>query len=119
MEGWTMSIRLIITGKVKEGMADDWKDLATRATAACRDEEGTTIYRWYLSDDDRAINHDEYTDEAAFFAHFGAATESGVIDAWMGSEDVEHVAVLDPVNDEMAEALKGFGAVHYSMVDGF
>jgi hypothetical protein len=37
----------------------------------------------------------------------------------MGSEDVEHVAVLDPVNDEMAEALKGFGAVHYSMVDGF
>jgi hypothetical protein len=24
----------------------------------------------------------------------------------MGAEDIEHVAVLDPVNDEMTEALK-------------
>lgn len=114
-----MSIRILITGKVKDGMTDDWKSVAAKATAASREEEGTLVYRWYLADSGDAINYDEYTDEAAFFAHFAAANESGVIEGWMGSEDVGHVAVLDPVNEEMAEALKPFGAVYYSMVDGF
>ncbi|MDH3606676.1 MAG: antibiotic biosynthesis monooxygenase [Acidimicrobiia bacterium] len=114
-----MSIRILITGTVKDGMTAEWKAVAAKATAACRDEEGTLVYRWYLADSGQAINYDEYTDEAAFFAHFAAANESGVIEGWMGSEDVQHVAVLDPVNDEMAEALKAFGAVYYSMAEGF
>lgn len=114
-----MSIRILITGKVKDGMTDAWKDVAAKATASSSNEEGTIVYRWYLADNGQAINYDEYADEAAFFAHFGAATEAGVIDGWMGAEDIEHVAVLDPVNDEMAEALKAFGAVYYSMVEGF
>ena len=57
-----MGIRILITGKVKDGMTDDWKAVAARATAAARNEEGTLVYRWYLSESGHAINYDEYAD---------------------------------------------------------
>ena len=46
-------------------------------TAVAKDEEGTIGYKWYVSADGSFINEDVYTDEAAFLAHIGAATESG------------------------------------------
>ena len=114
-----MGIRILITSKVKDGMTDEWKDLAAKMTDAARTEPGTTLYRWYLNDSGLAINDDVYEDEAAFFAHFGAATGAGNIEAWMNVVDITHVAVLDPVNAEMTEALEAFGAVHYAMPAGF
>ena len=46
-----MSIRLILHGKVKDGMTDAFKAPGADMVAAARNEPGTTTYRWYLSDD--------------------------------------------------------------------
>jgi len=112
-----MSIRVILHGKVKDAAA--WRDLSARATAAAKDEPGTTGYRWYLGDDGTFVSEDVYADEAAFFAHIGAMTESGRMDEFMAGMDLAGVLVLDPVNDEMKEAAKAFNAVHLAMIDGF
>ena len=114
-----MSIRMILYGNVKDGMTDAYRDAATPMTSAAREEEGTTTYKWFLSEDGHFVNEDVYTDEAAFFAHFGAATERGAVDAFLGTMDLEGVMVLDPINDEMAEALAAFGATEYTMIEGF
>ena len=114
-----MSIRLILHGKVKDGMTEVFKEAGAAMTAASKEEPGTTTYQWFLSDDGHFMNYDVYDDEAAFFAHFGAATESGNADKYMGAADFEGVMVLDPVNDEMKAGLADFGAVHYAMFEGF
>jgi len=114
-----MSIRIILHGKVKDGMVDEFKEVAEGMIAAAREEEGTTTYRWYLSDDGHFMNDDIYTDEAAFFAHLGAATEAGFVEKYTGSIVMGGVLVLDPVNDELKGALEAFGAVHYDMIGGF
>jgi quinol monooxygenase YgiN len=114
-----MSIRLVINSTVKDGMEQAWRDVAAKMTAASRDEEGTTGYLWHLGEDGKAINMDTFTDEAAMFAHVGAATEAGMVDAWMGTIDVSSFNVLDPVSDEAKQALAAFGASHYSQVEGF
>ncbi len=114
-----MSIRLILYGKVKDGMMDDFKAAGADMVAAAEGEAGTTTYKWYVSDDGHFVNEDVYDDEAAFFAHFGAATEAGHVDRYMGSMDLAGVMALDPVNEEMAGALAGFGATLYTDVMGF
>ena len=114
-----MSVRIILYGKLKEGLTEAWNDLAARMTAVAKDEEGTIGYKWYVSADGSFINEDVYTDEAAFLAHIGAATESGQLDEFVGNSELAGVWALDPVNDEMREALGGFGAVHYGMIAGF
>jgi quinol monooxygenase YgiN len=114
-----MTIRLILYGKVKDGMTEAFKDAGAQMTAAANDEPGTTTYRWYLSEDGHFVNEDVYTDEAALFAHVGAATESGMMNDYTGSMDLAGVMVLDPVNDEAKEALAAFAATHYAMIEGF
>ena len=114
-----MSIRLVLHGRVKDGMTEAFKDAGARMTAAATAEPGTVTYRWYLSEDGHFINEDVYTDEAGLFAHVGALTESGMMDDYMGAIDLEGVMVLDAVNDEAREALAAFGATHYSMFGGF
>lgn len=114
-----MSIRLILHGKVKDGMTDAFKAAGADMVAAARNEAGTTTYKWYLSDDGYFINEDVYSDEAALFAHVGGATESGRMDAYLGSMDLAGVMVLDPVNDQAKEALAAFGSVHLAQIDGF
>lgn len=91
-------------------MTEAFKGAGARMTAAANDEPGTTTYRWYLSEDGHFVNEDVYTDEAALFAHVGAATESGMMNDYMGSMDLAGVMVLDPVNDEAKEALAAFAA---------
>lgn len=114
-----MSIRLILHGKVKDGMTDAFKAVGADMVAAARSEPGTTTYKWYLSDDGYFINEDVYSDEDALFAHVGRLTESGMMDAYMASIDLAGVMVLDPVNDEGKEALAAFGAIHHARIDGF
>jgi quinol monooxygenase YgiN len=112
-----MSVRLILYGKVTD--MDAFKAVGADMVAAAEGEDGTTVYKWHVSEDGRFVNEDVYSDEAAMFAHVGAATEAGNLDKWMASMELEGVMVLDPVSDEAKEALAGFGGVHYSMVMGF
>jgi len=114
-----MSIRLILHGKVKDGMTDAFKEAGEKMVARAQDEPGTTTYRWFLSDDGYFVNEDIYTDEGALFAHVGGVTESGLMDEYMGSMDLAGVMVLGPVNDEAKGALAAFGAVHYADIGGF
>lgn len=114
-----MSIRLVLHGKVKDGMLEDFKAVGADMVAAAEGEAGTTTYQWYVSEDGHFVNEDVYEDEAALFAHVGGLTESGMMDRYMGSMDLAGVLVLDPVNDEAKEALAAFGAVHYANVMGF
>jgi hypothetical protein len=118
-EGWRMSIRLVLYGKVKDGMTDGFKDVGTRMIGAAEGEPGTTTYKWFLSEDGHFVNEDIYTDEAALFAHVGGLTESGLMNEYMGSMDLAGVMVLDPVNDAAKEALAAFAATHYAMIGGF
>lgn len=114
-----MSIRFVINSTVKDGMTGDWKDVAAKMTAAARTEEGTTGYGWYLGEDAKALNEDAFTDEAAMFAHVGAATEAGLIDAWMATADITGFAVIGDISDEAKGALAGFGGAPFTMIEGF
>lgn len=111
-----MSFRLFIHSRVKEGQGDAIRDLASRMTSYVKENEpGTTVYAWYMGDDGRMINEDEYTDDDALLTHLGNAGAQGTLDEFMALIDVEGVQVLGDAGDAAREALAGFGAAHFSL----
>lgn len=60
-----------------------------------------------------------FPDEASMFAHVGAFTEAGLMEAWMGIVDIDSISVLGSVSDEAKEALTAFGPTYFEMADGF
>jgi quinol monooxygenase YgiN len=108
---------MVVHGEVKEGMMDALKDVGGRMVAAAETEEGAATYKWHISDDGPFISEDAYTDEAAVFAHVGAATESGMLDEYMGSMDWPESGCS--IRSMTRRRRPRPGAVHYSMVIGF
>lgn len=115
-----MSIRLILRGKVKDDVSSEaFGDFARRAAKFSEEDSGVIAHSFFIDDNREYWEEHVFTDEGGFFAHFGPATEAGIIDEYMALVDIERVLVLDPVNDEMKSALEPWGAVQYAMVAGF
>jgi len=119
-EGTNMgTVRFIITGSVKDGQVDAFKDLASRMSASVKgNEPDTTTYNWFISDDGSFINEDEYASTEALGAHLGNATANGLLDEYMGLAEISAVHVLGDVDDAAKGILEAFGAVHYSNTHG-
>ena len=113
-----MGIKIILHGTVKDGMDEAFADVGARAKAAADAEPGTLSYQWWTGPDSAFYMEEVYADEAGFFAHVGAATEAGIIDDLLAAVDLGGVLALDPVNDEMREALAGWGTAHYEPISG-
>jgi quinol monooxygenase YgiN len=107
------AFRLMIFGKVKDGQADAFRELAAGQIEKVKaTEPGTNVYNWFIGDDGSFVNEDGYTDAAALLTHLGNGTASGFLDTYMGMVDIERVQVLGTVTDPAAvEALAGFGAI--------
>jgi len=114
-----MSVRLLVQGKVKDGMKDTFMDVVARMIAISEAEEGTTMYTLYMSDGGDVLNMEDFADEAALFAHIGALTEKGLLDELQGALDLKGMLALDPISDGGKEALAGMGTGFYSKVMGF
>jgi len=112
-----MAIKLLLHGKLRDGNADGYRDLAARATALAREEEGTLDYKWLLSDDGHIVNADGYTDESAMFAHVGDMTDRGLLEEYVGLVEIEGFYVFGSVSDETRKALADFNPIYYSLVE--
>jgi quinol monooxygenase YgiN len=111
-----MAIRFLLHGTVKDGKTAAYRDLATRAVAAAREEPGTTEYKWFLGDDGRVVNADTYVDEAAYRAHADHANELGILAEFVEIVNVESFHVFGPVSDDLRAMLEPWGALYYSQV---
>lgn len=112
-----MAFRVLITSSLKDGVSmDSYRDFGGRASAMVAEKEpDTTLYNWWIGEDGTVISEDGFADEAAFGAHMGNMTESGLLGEWMSLVDVKSVWVLGDVNDAAREGLATLGAVHYGL----
>ncbi|MEK6689213.1 MAG: antibiotic biosynthesis monooxygenase, partial [Gemmatimonadota bacterium] len=74
----------MLTLKVNEGKLDEFRALMDEMVTATREESGTLMYQWFLSDDGACHLHERYADDAATMVHLGAFP------------DCEHPATLFP-----------------------
>ncbi len=109
-------VRVAFLSKIDD--ADGYRDFAQRATAMVREEDpGTLVYNWFVSEDGTTvINEDVYDSSESFLAHLGNMTKHGFVDEFMQRCDVQAVRVLGEVDDAAREALGGFGAQHFEIV---
>jgi quinol monooxygenase YgiN len=108
------AFRIFISGSVKDGNVEAFRDLGRRMSEhVAGNEPGTTVYDWHVSDEGGFVNDDVYADGAAFLTHFGRAQEGGFIDEYVGLIDIGSVMVFGEPGDAAREVLAGFGAVYY------
>jgi quinol monooxygenase YgiN len=106
--------RIFISGTVKDGKVEAFRDLGRRMSEqVAANEPGTTLYDWHVSDEGGFVNDDGYVDDAAFLTHFGSAQEAGHIDEYVSLVDIDRVMVFGEPGDAAREALVPFGAVYY------
>lgn len=104
---------------VKEGRLDKARALATEMVSATRQEPGTLVYEWFLSDDGKRCHINErFADSEAALAHlgnFGAKFADRFLDCF----EPTSLSVYGEPSTEARAALDGLGATYLGQLDGF
>lgn len=105
---------------IADGKLDEVKALAVEmGEATKRDEPGTLVYEWFVTDDGTQCHTNErYADNDAAMAHIG---NFGAKFAGRFLELLTPVSldVYGPASDAVKEGLAAFGPVYLQQVGGF
>ena len=109
----------LVEVSIKSGQLDSFKALVDELVESTRNEPDTLAYEWFLSDDNSSCHiYERYTDSAATLAHVGTFTEK-FIERFMSMVDIKQLTVYGAANDEVKDALSGFGATFMGQLSGF
>jgi len=104
---------------INDGMLEEFRALADEMIAATATEDGALCYEWYVSEDGSTCHIIErYADSAAMMVHLGNFG-ANYADRFMPMVQVTSFDIYGPANDEVRNALAGFGTVHYDSIGGF
>lgn len=104
---------------VREGHEGEVEGLMNEMVASTREEEGTVLFEWFLSDDGRTCHINEgYTDSGAVLIHLGNFG-SKFADRFLGCFAPTSLSVYGEPTDEARAALDGFGAAYLGFLGGF
>jgi pentatricopeptide repeat protein len=104
---------------VREGRLDDARELMNEMVSATREEPGTQVYEWFLSEDGTVCHINErYADSEAAMAHLGNFG-SKFADRFLGCFEPTSFSVYGEPTAEARAALDGFGASYLGWLGGF
>ncbi len=113
-------IEWVLEMRVQDGQADNVQPLVDEMVAATqRDEPGALHYEYYMPEDRSTCTVlERYADNDALMAHLGNFGAK-FADRFLTVFAPERFTVYGPANEQVREALKGFGATHQQMASGF
>jgi quinol monooxygenase YgiN len=113
----TVSWLLILN--IKEGQLDTFEALGAEMVESTREEPGTAIYEWFVSDDGAAVHiYERYADSDAVLAHLGAFQER-FAKRFMAAAEPAGWYVFGEPSDAARAALAGAGAQFFGPLGGF
>ena len=105
---------------IKPGELDNFKALMKEMVEATQANEPNTLnYEWTISEDSQNCHiYERYADSAATMTHLGAFGEK-FAERFMAAVDPTRIVVYGTPNNEVKEALSGFGPVFMAPFGGF
>lgn len=114
------NIFLVVEVAIKAGEFDNFKVvLKDMVDATQADEPNTLNYEWFISEDKKNCHICErYADSAALMVHMKNLGEK-FMGRLLATADLTQVMAYGNASVEVKEVLRGFGAVHLTLIDGF
>ena len=105
---------------IKIGEFDNFKTLMKEMVEATQANEPNTLnYEWTISEDSQNCHiYERYADSAATMTHLGAFGEK-FAERFMAAVDPTRIVVYGTPNNEVKEALSGFGPIFMAPFGGF
>lgn len=114
------NIYWILEVAIKPGKIDNFKALMKEMVEATQANEPNTLnYEWTITEDNQSCHiYERYVDSAATMVHLRAFGEK-FADRFMAAVDPTRLVVYGTPNNELKEALGGFGPVFMAPFGGF
>lgn len=105
---------------LRAGKLEDSRALAEEISSSIEpNEPGTSIYEWFIGQDDSAVHLIErYADSSVLMAHL-ANFGSNYAERFMGCFEIVSFSVYGNPSAEVKEVLDSFGAVYLAPLAGF
>ena len=112
------TVSWMLTLSVNEGKLDKFRELMEEMVAATREESGTLMYEWFLSEDDACHLYERYADDGATMVHLGnfGAKFAG---RFLGCVTPTGFSVYGTPGAEVRQALGAFGPDYLAPFGGF
>lgn len=113
-------IEWVLEMRVQDGQDANIQPLLDEMVAATQaDEPGALHYEYYMNEDRSTCTVlERYADNGAVMAHLGNFGAK-FAERFLAAFAVERFTVYGPANDEVRQALAGFGASHQNLIAGF
>ena len=113
------AVSWVLMLSVKDGQLDAVRDLMEEMVAAAQDEPGTTVYEWFVSDDESSVHTlERFASSEAVMAHLGSFGDNFAERFFAALEPTGWYAYGDP-DSAAREALTGSGAEILGPFGGF
>ncbi len=114
------TVQWVLEVAIKQGELDNFKALMNEMVEATQaNEPNTTMYEWFISDDDQTCHTCErYADSAATMTHLASFGEN-FAERLLAAVAPTRLVVYGNPSAQVREALAGFGAVHMAQIGGF
>lgn len=110
--GWT------VAGKIKDGALEDFKQVMSEIVDDARQEQGTLIYEYIISEDGkRLLTLERFVDMEAARKH--TDTWKKYEERWVACVDIEEVIVYKQLDDDVRESLKYPMTTFFKSFGGF
>lgn len=105
---------------IKDGEFDNFRKLMGEMINGTRDNEpGALNYEWTISEDNKNCHiYERYADSAATLTHLATFGEK-YAERFLAALEPTRLVVYGNPNDELKEALAGFGPAYMSPLGGF
>lgn len=111
-------VTYLLTLGVKDGQLDAFQAVMEDLVASTRNESGTLVYEWYLSDDKRTVQIlERFEDTHAYLLHgegFGPFAER-----FLATVDIHSLTVLGNPDEEARAGLSGLNPTYMHGIGGF
>lgn len=106
--------------KIKPGEFGNFKALMEEMVNATQANEPNTLnYEWTITEDNQSCHiYERYSDSAATMIHLGAFGEK-FAERFMAAVEPKRFVVYGAPNNEVKEALSGFGPIFMTPFGGF
>lgn len=114
------NIHWIFAATVNENVTkEDVQAVIAEATELAKQEKGCLAYEFHLSEDGKSVHaYERYTDSEAAMVHVND-TFSKISEKLMKVVTSTGLTIYGDASDDLREAGKGFGAIHYERIGGF
>lgn len=114
----TRPVTYLLTLEVKDGQLEAFRGVMEDLVASTREEPGTLVYEWYLSEDGRTVQIlERFEDTAAYLTHGDGFAPFA--ERFLATVDIRSFTVFGDPDEGARERLAGLSPTYMAGLGGF